>query len=291
MHKNVFVAVAALCLTAPCLVQAADQVQLTTLETTGPAAPSVNTSDGTLEGGSELLEMRGHYRLGSRSSGGFGHRSAAHAMLHRQRFNSMVGASRNHFHAASTNHSGQLDKALKDAEQADRISRRSQTDADMLRARGASPSVIKPFQQRADAARKAADARFRAIAEAEAKSQPGKRFVPPGIFKPNPQPQPNPSPRPSGPGFPGSGASGGRFSAGGSGAPGARYPAAPANPNPGDAAPRYAAQPAQVTDKPVCLSGTWATQNQQQQYVCLSWFYQGRIYTPDQLEQVLAQRQ
>jgi hypothetical protein len=33
-----------------------------------------------------------------------------------------------------------------------------------------------------------------------------------------------------------------------------------------------------------------ATQDQQQQYVCLSWFYQGRIYTPDQLEQVLAQR-
>jgi hypothetical protein len=285
MHKTVFVAVAALSLTAPCLAQAADQVRLTTLEASGPAAPSVNTSDGTLEGGSGLVEMGGRFRAGGRSFGGFGHRSAAHAMLHRQRFNRMVGASHNHFHAASTNHSGQFDKALKDAEQAQRIARRSQTDADMLRARGASPSVIKPFQQRADAAGKAAAARFRAIAEAEANSQPGKRFVPPGIFKPNSQPQPNPSPRPSGPDFPGSGGGGGQFGGGGSGSPGARYPAAPANPNPGYATPRYAAQPAQVSDKPVCLSGTWATQNQQQQYVCLSWFYQGRIYTPDQLDQ------
>lgn len=86
--------------------------------------------------------------------------------------------------------------------------------------------------------------------------------------------------RPSG--FPGSG--GGQFGGAGSGAPGARYSAAPANPDPGYAAPRYTAQPAQVTDKPVCLSGTWATQDQQQQYMCLSWFYQGQIYTPDQLE-------
>lgn len=48
------------------------------------------------------------------------------------------------------------------------------------------------------------------------------------------------------------------------------------------------AAPARSND-PVCVDGTWATQDSQAQkkYVCLSWFYRGKLYTPDQLQQVL----
>lgn len=45
-----------------------------------------------------------------------------------------------------------------------------------------------------------------------------------------------------------------------------------------------------VTDRPVCLSATWAMQGSEKKLVCLSWYYSGRIYTPDELEQVLALR-
>jgi hypothetical protein len=48
-------------------------------------------------------------------------------------------------------------------------------------------------------------------------------------------------------------------------------------------------QPRSVNDDPVCLQGTWATQEIQRKYVCLSWYFRGQIYTPDQLAQVLAQ--
>src|SRR5262245_15389327 len=57
--------------------------------------------------------------------------------------------------------------------------------------------------------------------------------------------------------------------------------------------PRYTAQPSvrprDVSDDPVCLRGTWALQDGQKKYVCLSWHFRGQIYTPDQLEGVLAQ--
>jgi hypothetical protein len=242
MRKTVFVAVATLCLTAPSLVQA-------------------------------------HVR-GGRSFGGLGHRSAAHAMIQRHRFNERVGASRGHFHAANnpfgttpTNQPGSLGAAAGKA-----------TAPCFPPPCGVVTGTAKPFVPPGIFKPGTASA-----------ATPRKPFLPPGIFKQHPQPPPDPVQHPAWPsnsGFPGAGAGGGQFSAGGSAAPGARYPAAPANPNPGYVAPpRYAAQPAQVTDKPVCLSGTLATQDQQQQYVCLSWFYQGRIYTPDQLEQVLAQRQ
>jgi hypothetical protein len=48
-------------------------------------------------------------------------------------------------------------------------------------------------------------------------------------------------------------------------------------------------QPRYAKDDPVCLQGTWATQENQKMYVCLSWYFRGQIYTPDQLSQVLAQ--
>jgi hypothetical protein len=67
--------------------------------------------------------------------------------------------------------------------------------------------------------------------------------------------------------------------------------------------PRYAAprrqpqpqpqlQPAKAkTDEPVCVEGAWAMQDDQKKYVCLSWYFRGRIYTPDQMAQILAQLQ
>jgi hypothetical protein len=64
------------------------------------------------------------------------------------------------------------------------------------------------------------------------------------------------------------------------------------------AVPRYQAQPRQQlqpaktkTDEPVCVEGVWAMQDNEKKYVCLSWYFRGRIYTPDQLAQVLAQLQ
>jgi len=32
-------------------------------------------------------------------------------------------------------------------------------------------------------------------------------------------------------------------------------------------------------------------ENNERRYVCLSWYYLGQIYTPDQLEQVLVQQE
>jgi hypothetical protein len=37
-------------------------------------------------------------------------------------------------------------------------------------------------------------------------------------------------------------------------------------------------------DEPVCIEGTWAMEDDMKKYVCLSWFYRGRLYTPAQLQ-------
>jgi hypothetical protein len=58
---------------------------------------------------------------------------------------------------------------------------------------------------------------------------------------------------------------------------------------PGYDAPPPRSQPRYVNDDPTCLQGTWAMQDDQKKYVCLSWYFRGRIYTPEQLEQILAQ--
>jgi CubicO group peptidase (beta-lactamase class C family) len=48
-------------------------------------------------------------------------------------------------------------------------------------------------------------------------------------------------------------------------------------------------QPTPAADAhPVCVQGSWAEENDQKRYVCLSWFYQGQLYAPAELEQVLA---
>jgi len=52
-----------------------------------------------------------------------------------------------------------------------------------------------------------------------------------------------------------------------------------------------APQPATAPTDPVCVKGTWAMENNERKYVCLSWYYLGQIYTPDQLEQVLVQQE
>jgi hypothetical protein len=59
--------------------------------------------------------------------------------------------------------------------------------------------------------------------------------------------------------------------------------------------PRYlpgsVAKPAAVRkDEPVCVDGTWAIQDSEKKYVCLSWFYRGHLYTPVQLQQLLSQQ-
>jgi hypothetical protein len=38
------------------------------------------------------------------------------------------------------------------------------------------------------------------------------------------------------------------------------------------------------------VKGTFAEQDEKKVYVCLSWYYRGKLLTPDQLEQVLAQK-
>jgi hypothetical protein len=61
-------------------------------------------------------------------------------------------------------------------------------------------------------------------------------------------------------------------------------------PAPSYSAPRYSSQPSAVAkDEPVCVQGTWAVQDNQRVYVCLSWHFRGQIYTPDQMEVVIAQ--
>ena len=60
-------------------------------------------------------------------------------------------------------------------------------------------------------------------------------------------------------------------------------------------APSYPRQPAvakrPVTTDPVCVQGTWATQDEKKVYVCLSWYFRGHVYTPDELQQVLTKLQ
>jgi hypothetical protein len=64
-------------------------------------------------------------------------------------------------------------------------------------------------------------------------------------------------------------------------------------PAPVYAAPRYQPAPSvrrtAAKNEPVCVEGTWAMQDDVKKYVCLSWFYRGQLYTPDQLQQVLEQ--
>ena len=56
--------------------------------------------------------------------------------------------------------------------------------------------------------------------------------------------------------------------------------------------PQLRLQPAKAkTAEPACVEGTWAMQDDEKKYVCLSWYFRGRIYTPDQMAQVLAQLQ
>jgi hypothetical protein len=56
--------------------------------------------------------------------------------------------------------------------------------------------------------------------------------------------------------------------------------------------PQLRLQPAKAkTAEPVCVEGTWAMQDDEKMYVCWSWYFRGRIYTPDQMAQVLAQLQ
>jgi hypothetical protein len=40
---------------------------------------------------------------------------------------------------------------------------------------------------------------------------------------------------------------------------------------------------------PSCVQGTWALQGDNKVYVCTSWLYQGHLYTPTELDQVLAE--
>jgi hypothetical protein len=80
---------------------------------------------------------------------------------------------------------------------------------------------------------------------------------------------------------------------------GGGYRYAPSMLEPGSpyAAPRYQAQPQQLQpakikkDESVCVEGVWAMQDNEKKYVCLSWYFRGRIYTPDQMAQILAQLQ
>jgi hypothetical protein len=354
MHKTVFVAIAALCLTAPSLVQA------------------------------DVVGMSGHVRAPAGQS--VGHRSAAHAMIQRQRFNSIVRASQARSHIASTNPShgtlphlpnqnmpaspgfhsaspghvfphapgqtptasadhlhdhkfrplgrqtprssgpttnpfnGQSDAQVRQAAaQAEADRAKLQAAVDSAKQEHLPPAIQNSLQQQRDAAtQREADARLELANRAAAGTTipptgtggtgtttpptgtggTGTTTPPTGTDGTPPTPPPTTVCidckiiRPGGGGFGGSGGGGssgggGQVSGGGSGAPG---PSAPVNQDPGYSAPRYSARPTQITDKPVCLSGTWAMQDQQRQYVCVSWFYQGRIYTPDQLEQVLAQR-
>jgi hypothetical protein len=62
------------------------------------------------------------------------------------------------------------------------------------------------------------------------------------------------------------------------------------------AVPRYQAQPRPQlqpaktkTSEPVCVEGVWAMQDNDKKYVCLSWYFRGRIYLPDQMAEILAQ--
>src|ERR1700733_8881003 len=43
-----------------------------------------------------------------------------------------------------------------------------------------------------------------------------------------------------------------------------------------------------ANDDPVCEQGVWAVQGEEKKYVCLTWRFQGQLYTLEQLESVLA---
>src|SRR5262249_45000574 len=49
------------------------------------------------------------------------------------------------------------------------------------------------------------------------------------------------------------------------------------------------ATPSPDSDQPVCAQGTWAMDGDEKKYVCLAWRFRGQIYSPTELEQVLAQ--
>ena len=76
-----------------------------------------------------------------------------------------------------------------------------------------------------------------------------------------------------------------------------RRPPAIVDYGPPHSAPRYRSQPQQLqpakvrTDEPVCVEGVWAMQDNEKKYVCVSWYFRGRIYAPDQMAQILTQLQ
>jgi hypothetical protein len=78
---------------------------------------------------------------------------------------------------------------------------------------------------------------------------------------------------------------------------GYRYAPSMVEPGPRYSVPRTQSRPQQLQsakikkDEPVCVEGVWAIQDNEKKYVCLSWYFRGQIYTPDQMAQVLAQLQ
>ena len=81
------------------------------------------------------------------------------------------------------------------------------------------------------------------------------------------------------------------------GGAGYRYAPSMVEPGPRYSVPRTQSRPQQLQsakikkDEPVCVEGVWALQDSEKKYVCLSWYFRGQIYTPDQMAQVLAQLQ
>ena len=81
------------------------------------------------------------------------------------------------------------------------------------------------------------------------------------------------------------------------GGAGYRYAPSMVEPGPRYSVPRTQSRPQQLQsvkikkDEPVCVEGVWAIQDNEKKYVCLSWYFRGQVYTPDQMAQVLAQLQ
>jgi hypothetical protein len=41
---------------------------------------------------------------------------------------------------------------------------------------------------------------------------------------------------------------------------------------------------------PICVQGSWAQAGAERQYVCLSWYFPGRLYAPTETAELAAQR-
>jgi hypothetical protein len=292
MNRTILLAVAALNLVAPSVLLASDAAQITTLE--GSDRSLAKADNDAQEDNPEILELRGHiHGVGHR----FVRRSSVHAMLHRQRFNQMVNHNRNFasrmnafhernsFTATSANapliipNQGPLNQQQRTRLKA--LIEQSNAARDFLKSSGAQMSP-KERQHLESEVKEGQGAQARLAADNALKR---------GSTPPSPTPGSNGNRLPM---FGERGNGGGRFGDGGQVARGGDQiaPAAPGSTgvpgSPITSSPRLVAQPP-AADKPICLSGSWAEQDQQRQYVCLSWFYRGRIYTPEQLEQALAQ--